>query len=116
MSTYNESPYKNIPNELIKQYTLNNTIPILNWWLDGRNDLHNTIWEDSYINSFKTRFTPLNIINNKQGKEPYIKASYMLYTGFLKYNINNINVAVIGSTSPWIEAILLNLNNYGKKM
>lgn len=29
---YTNSPYKEIPLELLNDYTLNNKIPILNWW------------------------------------------------------------------------------------
>ena len=34
-----------------------------------------------------------------------------LLQAFEKSNIKNMNVAVVGSLTPWIEAILLNLNN-----
>ena len=35
----------------------------------------------------------------------------MLLTAFQNYNVENKQIAVIGSQTPWIEAILLNLHN-----
>ena len=34
MNTYIDSPYINIPNELLKDYTMDGKIPILNLWVD----------------------------------------------------------------------------------
>ena len=69
-------------------------------------------WSQDYIESFVSRFTLENIKNEKEGKASYGRQPVIdLVNAFVKYNISNLNVAVIGSTSPWIEAILLNLNN-----
>lgn len=112
MTTYDKSPYKNIPPELRAKYTMNGKISILDWYFDGTRDLHEINWTPEYINTFKSRFTIDNIRAGKEGKTPYGHPSVVhLLSGFLKYNIKNLNVAVLGSTSPWIEAILLNLNN-----
>ena len=113
LSVYTDSPYKKMPEELKSAFTMNNTIPIYNWWFDGRSTLKkkNDVWNNKYIESFTSRFTAENILKNKQGKESYPGASKLLLTAFTEYNITELNIAVIGSTSPWIEAILLNLGN-----
>lgn len=111
MDNYINSPYKNIPNKLNPKFTMNNRIPILNWWFNGTSDLHKNVWNQTYLDSFLSRFTPDKIKKNKHWKEPYPKVSLMLLNAFTKYSIKNKKVAVIGSTSPWIESILLNLNN-----
>ena len=108
---YKDSPYKFIPSELVDKYTLNGKIPILDWWLDGRGDLEQVIWDSNYINKFKLNFTSEKIYNNQHGYEPYPNASLWILKAIEKYNIINKNVAVIGSLTPWIEAILLNFNN-----
>lgn len=110
---YIDSPYKEIPNELISKYTMNNSIPILHWWMDQKtNNLHETVWTKEYIDSYRIRYTPQNIKANREGTSPYGHESVSwLLASFEKYNIKSKNVAVIGSTSPWIEAILLNLQN-----
>jgi hypothetical protein len=108
---YNDSPYKEIPEELKNRYSLNNTIPILNWWLDGRTDLSEPVWTEQYLNSFIDRFTPYKINSNTHGPENYGGASFMILNAVSKFNIRNKKVAVIGSVSPWIEAILINFNN-----
>ena len=67
-------------------------------------------WTDEYINSYKYKFSVENVKKNNIS-ECYNGASLMLLKAFELYDIKNKNVAVIGSISPWIEAILLNFNN-----
>jgi hypothetical protein len=111
MSNYTNSPYKIIPKELLEKYTMNGQIPVLDWWLDGSNDLIQVDWNNNYVNQFKLNFTSKKIHNNQHGYEPYPGASLWILKAIEKYNISNKNVAVIGSLTPWIEAILLNFNN-----
>ena len=61
------------------------------------------------IESYCNRFTPSNIFKNKHGKEPYPGASRLLCLSLNKFDVKNKHVAVIGSHTPWIEAILINL-------
>ena len=79
MYQYFDSPYKEIPNELINEYTINKSIPILNWWLDGSKDLQSKIWDNKYINEYMINFTPEKI-NNQQclNLEPYGGVSYLI--------------------------------------
>ena len=112
MSAYTNSPYKDIPSELLSQYTLNGQIPVLDWWTDGTNELLQQDWSHDYIDSFVSRYTLAKIKNGTEGKSPYGRKPVIdLVNAFRIYKISNLNVAVIGSTSPWIEAILLNLDN-----
>ena len=59
-----------------------------------------------------SRFTDERISKNQQGRESYMGASRHLLTAFKNYNIHNKDIAVVGSAGAWIEAILLNLDNY----
>ena len=110
-TNYLNSPYKDIPLALLDRYTMDGKIPILTWWRDDRNALETPIWNDAYLDVWINNFTIEKIKNNTQGWEPYAGAALLLLTSFEKYNIVNKNVAVVGSIHPWIESILLNLNN-----
>jgi len=111
MQNYTDSPYKQIPTDLASIYTMDNQIPVFDWWLDNRNN-DNIIWNDHFITEFCNRFTPDNIRNNKEGTSDYgHEVCVNLLRSFEDYNIRNQNVAVVGSLTPWIEAILINMNN-----
>jgi len=106
-------PPRFIPAELYDKYTMNNSIAIFDWYIDERKpvDIRQTlIWSNEYIQSFIDRFTIENIISKTFGYEGYKDAS-LYHTEVLKkykHSIYNKNVAVIGSQTPWIEAILIN--------
>jgi hypothetical protein len=97
-----------IPKELIEGYTMNNTIPIIYMVMDGNNDLHKKDWTHEYLDSYINRFTIDKILKNTHGEEPYNKASFFICSALKNYNLEGKKVAIIGSTSPWIEAIVLN--------
>ena len=111
MSNFINSPYEQIPSELINEYTMDGKIPILNWYINGKNDLNNQLWTTEYLNNYLNNFTSIKIKNNTHGEEPYPGAALWILKAIEKYNINNKKVAVIGTLIPWIEAILLNFNN-----
>ena len=111
MDEYNNSPYRKMPEELIPGYTMNGKIPIFNWYFDGSKQ-NGVEWNNQLINEYVNRFTPNNIKNNGEGRSPYgHKVCVNLLNAFEKYNVRNNNVAVVGSETPWIEAILINLQN-----
>jgi len=111
MSSYTNSPYREIPPELLDGYTMGGRIPVFDWWIDG-SKREGVKWDDSYIESFCSSFTPTNIINKKEGYTPYgHECCLNLFNSFAKYNLTNKNIAVVGSETPWIEAMLINLNN-----
>lgn len=108
---YNNSPYYQIPNELLLRYSLNDQIPIIHNFKDDSKILHSE-WSDSFIESFLDRYTLQNIENNLEGISTYgHDVCVMLLKTFLKYNIFKKNIAVVGSETPWIEAMLINLGN-----
>jgi hypothetical protein len=109
--TFKNSPYLKIPDLLYNDYTLNNTIPIVNRFFNEKTALEKKIWDDKYIKSFIDKNT-FDLIKKYKGFGNYgEKAVLWLLTSFQKYKIINKKVAVIGSGNPWIESILLQLNN-----
>ena len=92
---------------------MNNKIPIINYWFD-ESISKPVIWSDEYMEDYKSSFTKDNIKNKKYdlkltsyGHGPVLSLINILE----KYNFSNLNVAVIGTLKPWIEAILINFNN-----
>jgi hypothetical protein len=106
-----QKPLDNIPSHLIKDFTMNGTIPIYKWYIDESVPNNKPIiWSEIYIQSYIKRFTLENIMLNQHGKEQYKGASMFIVDACYKY-INFIkgkDVAVIGSQHPWVEAILYN--------
>ena len=111
MSKYNKSPYRIIPEELKNDYTMSGKIPVLDQYMDNRK-VNEVKWTNNTINYYIKRFTPYNIKNNLEGKSSYNHEDRInLLKAFEDFNIRNKKVAVIGSETPWIEAILINLKN-----
>lgn len=108
---YSRSPYRVIPQELFSAFTMNKKIPVLDFWFDGRNDLTVQHWTHEYINAFKTNYSPENIHSKLHRGEPYSGASGWILAALENHEIRGKKVAVIGSLTPWIEAILLNMGN-----
>jgi len=111
MSSYNNSPYKVIPTELYSAYSMNGKNPILDMWFDNRDSLEVPTWTHTYVSEFVANFTPSNIKQNTHGYEPYGNASRWILSALEKFSIVGKRVAVVGSLTPWIEAILLNMGN-----
>jgi hypothetical protein len=110
-SKYTNVPYRFIPKELLQSYTMNNKIPVLDMFLDGTKK-NGIVWNNNYIDDYIRRFTPDNIKNNREGASSYGNdVCINLLFAFEKYKITNMKVAVVGSETPWIESILINLNN-----
>lgn len=65
-------------------------------------------WDRAYVEQFIQDYTRFNIIRGRQGEEGYPGASKLHCLAFDKYLTVGAKVAVIGSQSPWIEAMLLN--------
>lgn len=115
MNKFNKSPYRQIPKELLPGYTQGHKIPIQLWWFDsttGSTALETPDWNDEYIKKFQKDFS-LEKIKNDDVSENYQrdKGARTNLQAFEKYGIRGKNVAVVGTTHPWVEAILLNLNN-----
>jgi hypothetical protein len=115
-----KGPVQQIPSNLLKDFTLNYTIPVVyNFHNDGTSALLEPVWTNDYLKSYTDRFTKQNIINNTHGNEPYGAgdlfdpdhgASYFFCKIFDKYDMTNKKIGIIGSTTPWLEAIVYNYN------
>lgn len=108
---YSRSPYKVIPQELFNHFTMNGQIKVLDMWFDGTHEIVDQNWTHDYVETFVQNYSIKNIENHSYKNEPYNCATQWIFSALIKYNITNQNVAVIGSLTPWIEAILLNLGN-----
>jgi len=90
---------KQIPNELLYQYTLFGLIPVLNWYFSDKSSLP-LIYETNdivqYIQKVKKRECGV-----------YGKTDAYLYCALEKYSIKHKRVAIIGSESVIYESICL---------
>ena len=92
------------------RFTLEETIPVLDWYLD-KNYSKFLNWTNPFIETYLKDNSISNILMGN-GHSPYGKhACTLLLNAFQEYDIKNKKVAVVGSTTPWLEAILLNLGN-----
>jgi hypothetical protein len=101
---------RNIPEELRDAYTLNGEIPVFDFYFNDVVKTNSIVWSNEYIESFLKRFTFENIENNKHGQETYQNGALMHVWACKKYKdaLVGKDIAVIGSQTPWIEAILIN--------
>jgi len=99
-----------IPEDMKNEFTLNGQIPIYDWYINGVVPINTVNWSNTYLESFITRFALENVRNGKTGGETYGGAAKLHLQAFEKYidSIKGKKVAVIGSETPWIEAILVN--------
>jgi hypothetical protein len=107
---YTNSPYKNIPEELLNDYTLNGKIDICDVYCD--NSVKNKIiWDEKLLDTYIKRNSESRVLNGK-GCSNYGKDSILwILKAIQKYKISNKKVGVLGSTTPWIEALLTHFNN-----
>lgn len=92
----------------LDQFTLNGQIPLFFWY---RKDLNSDKINWSNIEKDINMYTIENIKNNKI-TEPYQNASLFHVHAIQKYfnsDLSNKKIAVIGSITPWIESILINM-------
>ena len=105
-------PPRQIPSELYNDYTMNGTIDVIDRYLDdSNNSINNPMWSNNIIQTFVGIYTFSNITSQDFTiVEPYPGCSKLHVEACEKYsdNIKNKNIAVIGSITPWIEAILIN--------
>lgn len=101
---------RHIPEDMKNAFTLNGQIPVYDWYINDVVSVTPVTWSNEYVQSFIDRFTVENVENEKTSGESYYGASKFHLHAFQKYidSIKNKKVAVIGSQSPWIEAILIN--------
>jgi hypothetical protein len=119
-----KGPLKKIPDNLVNEFTMNDKISIFYNYFDESKFIYmEHTWDLKYIAKFLFNYTKEKIENNKyqlkeiwpNGGEPYpdhrIGGACKLIQNVLnKYKVNDKSIAIIGSTSPWIESILVNNN------
>ena len=110
MSKY-KTPCRKIPDELLHEYTMHGEIPVLDRYL-AQNYPAFLNWNYGFVDAYREDNTPENIKNN-QGQSPYGKKACLdVLNACLKYDIQNKEIAIIGSVTPWLESLLLNLGNH----
>jgi hypothetical protein len=99
-----------IPEHMKKDFTLNGRIPIFDWYINEVVPEKTITWSNEYLQSFIDSFTLENIRSGKNYKDTYFNGAKLHLEAFEKHIdvLKNKKVAVIGSQSPWIEAILVN--------
>jgi hypothetical protein len=99
-----------IPEDMRNEFTLNGRIPVYDWYLNNVVPENTVVWSNEYLQCFINRFTLENILSNRCGSETYLNGAMINIQAFAKNidSIRNKKVAVIGSETPWIEAILVN--------
>jgi len=101
-------PPRNIPDELRAAYTLNGEIPVYDWYRNDSVEPNTVQWSNSYIQDCCNCFTFENIEKKRIRAETYPGACLLHVWACKKYPVSGKDVAVIGSETPWIEAILIN--------
>ena len=106
----NGEPPRLIPEDMKNAFTLNGKIPVYDLYFNNVVPINSVEWSNSYLESFINRFTIENIRNGQIGQESYENGAKFHLQAFERYInfIKNKKVAVIGSQTPWIEAILVN--------
>lgn len=101
-------PIRSVPPHLLDAYTLGNRVPIYSWYIDG------TRSEDWPILFLKEEIEGLIAKALKRENNYYGPTDQYLYSMFDRYGsyIKGKNVAVIGSETPWYEAIILAYGGY----
>ena len=113
MSAFGRSPYREIPPTLVDAYTLGGIIPVANWYLNDSNSRRIPPWTRNLIDGYLAA----NTIENIRNRSPALRGSYgtgpiqRLTEAFLRYEVTKKQVACVGSRKPWIESVLLNLQN-----
>lgn len=100
---------RTIPEDMVNDFTMNGKAKIFDWYLDGTDNSSTLNWSTELIDSYISKFSIEHILNDECPSEPYYHGALYHYKSIQKYPIENMNVAVIGSQTPWIEAILINM-------
>src|SRR3990167_1813170 len=98
--TFTEPP-REIPAGLVDRYTMNRTIPILYYYLDNSYPpTQPLVYSKRAIDAY---------IEKAQRKEEnyYGSTDAWLYQALEKYPIQDKDVVIIGSSTPWYESIVL---------
>lgn len=109
--------------DLQNSFTRNGDYSIWLYWFDpAKYPPKQKVWTLKYVSNYVRHFISKKIndtANDRtypyrekiQSLEPYKGASKRILAALDEFKIYNKNVAVVGTETPWIEAIALNLNN-----
>jgi hypothetical protein len=100
-------PVRSIPRALHSAFTMEGKIPVIEQYFD-ESVSHEIVWSYNYVQSFIDRFTVDKINREEQGEEPYPGTSLLVIECLKKYSPRGKTIAVVGSQTPWLEAILIN--------
>lgn len=107
---YSEPP-REIPPDLLKQFTMNGKIPVFDWYLDHTSpeSAYQVILKDGTSVSFYSKEIINSCIDRVNRKEPahYGITDLWLYQALEKYPICGKDVAIVGSTTPWYESVVI---------
>lgn len=100
-------PKREMPSIMRSAYTMDGAAKVLNQYCDDSVG-EGATWSRSYVAEFLSNFTEENVLNDGMGYEPYPGAARLFVRALKKYPVDGMSVAVIGSLSPWVEALLIN--------
>jgi len=117
---------KNSPIKLVElsdvqkaHLSMGGKIPLVDKYRDDsklqNSDIYDSHWSKEYVDEFIKKYSDAGKKEERVSlpyKPPYGEDSLSeVKNAIIKANIRNKRVAVLGSHTPWIEAILINLNN-----
>jgi hypothetical protein len=95
-------PPKQIPSDLIDDFTMNNRIGIEYWYFNNAySSFLPRVFKRSQIDSL------LSQIRNNEATHGYKFIDPFLHEALRKYSVRNVDVAILGSRFPWYESICL---------
>lgn len=111
-------PPRFIPENLYNEFTLNNQIPVVDYFFPDGVSISNANWTPELIKKYIDTYTLHNVLTNNKVYDyssdehcRYHNGAIFNLIAMMKYksHIVNKNVAVIGSFRPWLEAMIINM-------
>lgn len=107
---YSEPP-REIPSDLLEQFTMNGKIPVFDWYLDHSSPApaYQVTLKDGTSASFYSKEIINGYIERIKRKESfyYGDTDIWLYEALEKYPVYGKDVAIVGSTIPWYESVVI---------
>jgi hypothetical protein len=99
---------RQIPPDLYDAFTMGRTIPVFDWFFDDRGS--SPIWTLELIEHYRQEMDIDRLRQGRLPRQPYPGAAQMSVTAIDRYlgHLNDRRVAIIGSGTPWLEAMVLN--------
>jgi hypothetical protein len=107
---YSEPPRK-IPSDLLNQFTMNGKIPVFDWYLDNTSpqpQFQVVLQDGNYASKYSKEMINGYVEKIKMKESFYYgETDIWLYQALEKYPIDGKEVAIVGSTLPWYESIVI---------